>query len=108
MCGWGCGGALGARGGCFDRCVCGGVCCVWPAVWPAFGRLLELRRFRRVGVGVCVGASRSVVVLHLSMWLCLRVGLASGMSRGVCLCHRRTRRRGESAARVVLCDGCFL
>ena len=88
--------------------VCGGVCCVWPAVWSAFGWVLESRRFRRVGVGACVGVSQSVVVVHLSMWLRLGVGLAPRHAVGLHWCHRRTRRRGESAARVVLCDGCFL
>ena len=43
-----------------------------PAVW--FG--LGWHGLWRVGAGVCVGVSRSVVVVHLSMWLGLRVGLA--------------------------------
>lgn len=34
------------------------------------------------GVGVFVGVSRSVVTVHLSMWLRLRVGLALGARRG--------------------------
>ena len=61
-----------------------------------------------VWVGACVGVSRSVVVVHLMIWSRFGVGLASGRRWGRYLCHRRTRRRGESAARVVLRDGCFL
>lgn len=74
-----------------------------PAVW--FG--LGWRGLWRAGVGVCVGASRSVVVVHLSMWLGLAVELASGMSWGLHWCYRRTRRRGERAARVVLSARCL-
>lgn len=43
-----------------------------PASWHSLG----LRGLRCVGVGACVGVSRSVVVVHLSMWLRFGVGLA--------------------------------
>ena len=103
--GVGAGPALGRRGGVWgrlDRCGCGWLFCARLAFRPASWCSLELCGFRRVGVGACVGVSRSVVVVHLSMWLRLGVGLALGSGRGVDLSHRRTRRPGESGARVVL------
>ena len=48
---------------------------MWVVVLRAAGvlsaswRSLELLRLWRPGVGACVGASRSVVGVHLSMWL---------------------------------------
>ena len=83
--GVGAGPALGRRGGVWgrlDRCGCGWLCCAWLAFRPASWRSLEVLRLWRPGVGACVGASRSVVVVHLSMWLRLGVGLASSR-RGV-------------------------
>lgn len=42
---------------------------MWQVVWPASWDVLDSRGLRRAGVGACVGVSRSVVVVHLSMWL---------------------------------------
>ena len=74
----GVGPALGRRGGVWgrlDRCGCGWLFCARLAFRPASWCSLEMCGFRRVCVGACVGVSRSVVVVHLSMWLRLGVGL---------------------------------
>ena len=43
---------------------------------PAFVFGLGWRGLWRAWVGACVGVSRSVVVVHLSIWLRFGVGLA--------------------------------
>ena len=51
------------------------------ALWPAVLFALVWRGLWRAVVGACVGASHSVVVIHLRMWLCLSVGLALSRRR---------------------------
>ena len=69
-------GVLGGRVGRLDRCGCGWLSCVLWVVWPASWRSLKLLRLWRPAIGACVGVSRSVVVVHLSMWLRFGVELA--------------------------------
>nr|DAI25161.1 MAG TPA: hypothetical protein [Caudoviricetes sp.] len=58
---------------------------------------------RRLVWRLVVRLSRVVVALRLT----IRRRACVWPGSGLCLCHRRTRRAGESGSRVVLSAGCL-